>query len=193
MTDPKAAERQPFLKAIAATPDDDLPRLVYADWLDETGDDLDARHAWLIRWMCQPGRRDGLISHRSGVDRGTVTSHRLQFRKCGVFMNRLHAACGHPTRTIWTRGFLAVVHISDREVIRTEAINRLSAGTARVMLLTQSERDFHQMMSVHLTERFTEEIRTDQMAYTFQNVLQLQIRRIASRLIVPPELLGDGR
>ena len=26
-----------LLAAIAATPDDDLPRLVYADWLDENG------------------------------------------------------------------------------------------------------------------------------------------------------------
>ena len=27
-----------FLREIAANPDDDAPRLVYADWLEETGD-----------------------------------------------------------------------------------------------------------------------------------------------------------
>ena len=30
-------EHQPFLAAIAASPDDDLPRLVYADYLEESG------------------------------------------------------------------------------------------------------------------------------------------------------------
>jgi uncharacterized protein (TIGR02996 family) len=29
---------EPFLRAICARPDDDTPRLVYADWLDENGD-----------------------------------------------------------------------------------------------------------------------------------------------------------
>jgi len=28
----------PFLRASIAEPDDDLPRLIYADWLDERGD-----------------------------------------------------------------------------------------------------------------------------------------------------------
>src|SRR3954452_24118243 len=29
---------EPFLRAICQAPDDDAPRLVFADWLDETGD-----------------------------------------------------------------------------------------------------------------------------------------------------------
>lgn len=33
-------DREGFLKTIAANPDDDLPRLVYADWLDENGENL---------------------------------------------------------------------------------------------------------------------------------------------------------
>src|SRR5581483_6308863 len=33
-----AADRAAFLRAIAEHPDDDLPRLVYADWLDEHGE-----------------------------------------------------------------------------------------------------------------------------------------------------------
>lgn len=44
---------QPFLRAIAAAPDDDAPRLVYADWLDESG-----RPEWaeLIRVQCEAER-----------------------------------------------------------------------------------------------------------------------------------------
>ena len=46
-------DREPFLKAIFAAPDDDLPRLVFADYLDERVD-----HAWaeLIRVQCELAR-----------------------------------------------------------------------------------------------------------------------------------------
>ena len=40
---------EPFLAAIAARPDDDLPRLIFADWLDEHGD---ADRATFIRLQC---------------------------------------------------------------------------------------------------------------------------------------------
>src|SRR5947209_12547364 len=37
---------EPFLRAICESPDDDAPRLVFADWLDENGD---AERAEFIR------------------------------------------------------------------------------------------------------------------------------------------------
>src|SRR5947207_2720423 len=40
---------EPFLAAIAARSDDDLPRLIFADWLDERGD---ADRAEFIRLQC---------------------------------------------------------------------------------------------------------------------------------------------
>lgn len=43
------ADEQPFLFAITARPTDDEPRLVYADYLDETGQPRDAARAELIR------------------------------------------------------------------------------------------------------------------------------------------------
>ncbi len=43
-------DREPFLRAIFANPDDDLPRLVFADWLDEHGDQ---DWAELIRIQCE--------------------------------------------------------------------------------------------------------------------------------------------
>lgn len=39
----------PFLRAIAANPADDLPRLVYADFLEETGDAIHAARGHFIR------------------------------------------------------------------------------------------------------------------------------------------------
>src|SRR5689334_8020900 len=44
---------QAFLAEICANPDDDAPRLVYADWLDEHGD---AERAEFIRLQCQLAR-----------------------------------------------------------------------------------------------------------------------------------------
>src|SRR5690242_16278731 len=48
-----AADRAAFLRAIAANPDDDLPRLVYADWLDEHGE---PERAEFIRVQCELAR-----------------------------------------------------------------------------------------------------------------------------------------
>ncbi|MEO2091899.1 MAG: TIGR02996 domain-containing protein [Gemmataceae bacterium] len=47
------SDRQALLKAILAAPDDDLPRLVFADWLEENGtSDADAARAEFIRLGC---------------------------------------------------------------------------------------------------------------------------------------------
>jgi uncharacterized protein (TIGR02996 family) len=46
-------DEQAFLTAIFAEPDDDTPRLVFADWLDERGQGDDAARAALIRAQCQ--------------------------------------------------------------------------------------------------------------------------------------------
>src|SRR5262245_21531260 len=50
------SDRAAFLAAIAAAPDDDLPRLVFADWLDEHGD---SHRAEFIRLQCAAARGDG--------------------------------------------------------------------------------------------------------------------------------------
>lgn len=46
-------EEQSFLTVIVANPDDDTPRLVFADWLDERGTDDDRARAALIRAQCR--------------------------------------------------------------------------------------------------------------------------------------------
>jgi uncharacterized protein (TIGR02996 family) len=45
-----------FIRAIAASPDDDAPRLVYADYLDETGDPAKAARAEFIRVQIEKAR-----------------------------------------------------------------------------------------------------------------------------------------
>src|SRR5213078_1683780 len=48
------ADHAAFLRAIRAAPDDDLPRLVYADYLDERGDP----RGEFIRLQCELARGD---------------------------------------------------------------------------------------------------------------------------------------
>jgi uncharacterized protein (TIGR02996 family) len=47
------SDEDAFLAAITADPDDDTPRLVFADWLDERGTDDDRARAALIRAQCR--------------------------------------------------------------------------------------------------------------------------------------------
>lgn len=44
------SDRQSFIRAICDAPDDDAPRLIYADWLDENGED---KLAGFIRLQCE--------------------------------------------------------------------------------------------------------------------------------------------
>jgi uncharacterized protein (TIGR02996 family) len=52
-----------FLRAIQANPQDDAPRLVYADWLDERGDDHSVRKATFLRMTAR------LLTARSDLGR----------------------------------------------------------------------------------------------------------------------------
>ncbi len=42
-----------FLAAIAASPDDDSPKLIFADWLSDQGDDVTER---AVRWCVREGK-----------------------------------------------------------------------------------------------------------------------------------------
>jgi uncharacterized protein (TIGR02996 family) len=49
-------DRDPFLAAIGEHPDDDLPKLVYADHLDERGDPRGAGLRWVVAHGVRPAR-----------------------------------------------------------------------------------------------------------------------------------------
>src|SRR5262249_29083164 len=61
-----------FFLDIRERPDDDLPRLVYADWLDETGGRLERLRAELIRLQCRLARLP------AGATKPVVEEHREQ-------------------------------------------------------------------------------------------------------------------
>ena len=47
------SDREAFLRTIVENPEDDVPRLVFADWLEENGD---ADRAVFIRAQCEVAR-----------------------------------------------------------------------------------------------------------------------------------------
>jgi uncharacterized protein (TIGR02996 family) len=67
------SERESLLFAIAANPREDTPRLMYADWLDEHGNDSDHARAEFIRLQCE-------LSHTLPAPR-FATSMDFQFER----------------------------------------------------------------------------------------------------------------
>lgn len=62
------SDRDALIAAIRAHPDEDTPRLVYADWLDEFGaGDRDAATAEFIRLSCVTGRSRGRMPSEAYV------------------------------------------------------------------------------------------------------------------------------
>jgi uncharacterized protein (TIGR02996 family) len=59
-----SADHDAFQRAILADPGADAPRLVYADFLDETGDDADADLARFIRLQCETAARPWWARHQ---------------------------------------------------------------------------------------------------------------------------------
>jgi uncharacterized protein (TIGR02996 family) len=58
-----------FLAAVREDPDDDTPRLILADWLDENGTALDVARAELLRLQCRSPRvRPSLVRQKQLLD-----------------------------------------------------------------------------------------------------------------------------
>src|SRR5437762_9382326 len=101
------ADDDAFLRAIIDNPDDDLPRLVYADWLDEHGD---AARAEFIRVQCELARVSSLdaATRRRLENRAAelLSAHR------GEWLGPLKELvdCRHQMRLpLFERGFVATV------------------------------------------------------------------------------------
>lgn len=98
-----------FIRAVLARPDDDAPRLIYADWLDEQGQ---SEHAEFIRVQCAIAKMErdaGPEFWRAVEERGTECDwNRLRRRE-----RELRANLGNPfihipanVDCVWRRGFV---------------------------------------------------------------------------------------
>lgn len=97
-------ERDAFLRAIAANPDDDTVRLIFSDWLEENGD---PERAEFIRIQCE------LVSSDLSRER----RHALRVRERALLDAHRHEWCqalGLPIEDIsFERGLIARVRISE--------------------------------------------------------------------------------
>ena len=73
-------EVRAFLDDVREHPDDDAPRLILADWLDDYGDEIDQARACLIRTQCElarPGRSPASVGRleRKLLERYAAEGH----------------------------------------------------------------------------------------------------------------------
>src|SRR4051812_31182343 len=101
-----------FLQAVRAAPDEDAPRLLYADWLDERGEH---GHAEVIRLQCELARA---AEDDPRHDDLTKRSAALEKAHAKAVLRPLRAALNRPRRqlTHWKfrRGFLEELFLTPR-------------------------------------------------------------------------------
>src|SRR5436309_13148001 len=61
-------DRDALLAAVLADPEDDLPRLVFADWLEETGHPANAARAAFVRAQVAAERLPPASAERAGLE-----------------------------------------------------------------------------------------------------------------------------
>ena len=65
--------RDALLLAVCDSPDDDAPRLVFADWLDENGHDVERAWAEFIRLQCAAAVRKSSFRRTNAFARSIRT------------------------------------------------------------------------------------------------------------------------
>jgi len=118
---PDSLTENAFLRAILADPDDDAPRLIYADWLDENGD---ADRAEFIRLQVQLAR----LSH-SDPDWGPLSarSHELKQARYMEWLNQLPQFDGVHWE-IFDRGFISAARFDGPDAYFNNAVKVFEAA-----------------------------------------------------------------
>lgn len=104
--------REALLQAVYATPDDDLPRLVFADHLDESGE---PERAELIRTQVEIERG---VARYELLERAQVLQERQPDRLLGPVDAEAFELI--PARPVFNRGFLSAVAFDDFGVWDTD-------------------------------------------------------------------------
>lgn len=138
------SDHDAFVAAIARRPDDDLPRLVYADYLDERGD---AARAEFIRLQCGAARGDASSAGRISELRDRFQDQWLAPLGSGVYYAEFR------------RGFPEHIVMSARDFVRDHALIREQTplrsvallGAGRVLARLLAENHLNGLTALHLT------------------------------------------
>jgi uncharacterized protein (TIGR02996 family) len=123
-----------FLDAIRAQPDDDTPRLVYADWLDDRGD---ASRAEFIRLQCELSRWVPELRRRTALqrrERDLLAAHEADW------LGGLRRYCrdwrferGFPRVTMMAKRFLSPAFAKRASALLAEVMELRLTGVASSM------------------------------------------------------------
>ncbi len=108
-------EREALLRAVCESPDDDVPRLVFADWLEENGE---AERAEFIRAEIeldrQPGYPDDFgIEYERLNDKLTAYLSKWEWRR--------ELAIYGDVEVVWRRGFAEIIRCDTQEWLGSAA------------------------------------------------------------------------
>jgi uncharacterized protein (TIGR02996 family) len=118
-------ERQALVKAMLAEPDDDLPRLVFADWLDENGD---PDRAEFTRLQVEAGRLTGEGGHRLLMQAGQLLGRHWE-----QWVGPLYPLVWDDGMTLYhlfRRGMLTYLAVREDEFIRPQVQEQLAGWAA---------------------------------------------------------------
>jgi uncharacterized protein (TIGR02996 family) len=132
-----------FLQDICENPDDDVPRLVYADWLGDRGGPDDAERADFIRVQCALAHLEENDPARDGLER---RERELLWPRLAAWWNELpewarQESLVGPERS-FRRGFLSVVACTARAFIERggELLQRFPVQSVQLMEMNEQAR-----------------------------------------------------
>ena len=141
-----------FLNAIAETPDDDLTRLAYADWLEENGGDDELARAELIRVQCESERlpewdrrRAPLLKRARAIIRGHGRDWLAPLMKRGM-----------PKKWTFRRGFVEHVTMSASSFAMKNEKLFAAAPMLRSATFSDASNEIDGLLGTPLLDRLTE-------------------------------------
>jgi uncharacterized protein (TIGR02996 family) len=119
-------ERRALMAAIVANPDEDTPRLAFADWLDEHGDKHDRLRAEFIRLECRLGIPG---DDRKANEAAEARALALQEKHAAHWLGPLKAFVKNPW---FKRGLLGILYFTPGVFLKKETQQLLAEWLPRV-------------------------------------------------------------
>src|SRR5439155_18283454 len=133
-------DAEPFLQRIRAFPDDDVPRLIYADWLDEQSAELPPRDRDAARARAAFLRIQVALARLPDDDHRRPSLLVAERELLGAYREGWAAAFrGLATGPEFRRGFVEEVKVAARQYLR-HAHELFAAGPIRHVLLIDGRR-----------------------------------------------------
>jgi uncharacterized protein (TIGR02996 family) len=127
-------DRRALMAAILANPDDDTPRLVFADWLQENGDKHDQARAEFIRLQIESAKLPFGDAKRTQLDASATKladAHKVAWVKpLAPFAVKVFGV--EPAEIAWSRGLLRYLMVRTAEFMNKECQKQLPDALAAV-------------------------------------------------------------